>query len=158
MKRNLWKDSTSPEQPSPAQGMLLLGGGPWGCGDAGDGGWASLGGFCHPKNVVRGRRQDTSAVSAATAWKPHRDHGTPGPWLDHKVLQKSRLGGVGGQVFGTEEENPQLGVSVASFSWECCSQAGCWSAREGELASSTGSRFDRTLGTWEETGKRAQSP
>lgn len=102
MKRNLWKDSTSPEQPSPPQGMLLLGegGGPWECGDAGDGGWASLGGFCHPKSVVRGRRQDTSALSAATAWKPHRDHGTPGPWLDHKGLQKSRLGGVGDRSLG----------------------------------------------------------
>lgn len=43
---------------------------------------------------------------------------------------------------------------MASFSWECCLQAGCLGVREGELASSTGSRFDRTLGTWEETGER----
>lgn len=48
-------------------------------------------------------------VSAATAWRPHRDHGTPGAWLDHKGLQKSRLGGVGEQVFGTEEEKSSAG-------------------------------------------------
>lgn len=89
--------------------MLLLGGGPWGCGDAGDGGWAGLGGFCHPKMWLGTEDKTTAAVSAATAWQPHRDHGILGPWLDHKGLQKSRLGGVGEQIFGAEEEKSSAG-------------------------------------------------
>lgn len=64
----------------------------------------------------------------------------------------------GNRSLGQRRRNPQMEVSVAPFSWECCSQTGCWCVREGEFASSTGSRFDRTLGTWEEAGKRAQSP
>lgn len=53
-----------------------------------------------------------SAVSAATAWQQGQtmaDHGTPGPWLDHKSVQKSRLGDVGEQVFGTEQEKTSAG-------------------------------------------------
>lgn len=55
------------------------------------------------------KTRHTSEVSAATAWRPHRDHGTPGPCLDHKGLQKSRLGGVGEQIFGAEEEKSSAG-------------------------------------------------
>lgn len=89
---------------------ISLGGDRGDFGDAGDGGWAGLGGFCHPKSGVWGQKiRLMSVVSAATVWQPLRDHGTPGPWLDHKGLQKSRLGGVGEQVFGTEEEKSSAG-------------------------------------------------
>lgn len=107
MKRNLWQDSTSPEHPTGNASLGRESMGMWGCW-----GWwlGRSGGFCHPKMWLGAEDKTTSAVSAATAWQPHRDHGIPGPWLDHKGLQKSRLGGGGTDLWGRGGE---------ILSWRC---------------------------------------
>lgn len=88
MKRNLWQDNISRAALSPTpQGMFF-----WG---ETMGMWLKWG--------QRLKTRLMSAASAAIAWQPHRDQaGSQG-------LQKSRLGRVREQIFGTEEEKTSAG-------------------------------------------------